>query len=44
VLKVGFGVHRGIGVYLIDNDTERKLIANYSNGANCGSMSENLVA
>ena len=36
VLKVGFGVHRGVGVYLIDNETEQNLRANYTNGAKCG--------
>src|SRR3990167_1266928 len=43
VLKVGAGVHRGAGVYLIDFDVERKLIANYSNGEKCGQIRENLV-
>lgn len=44
MLKVGFGVHRGVGVYLIDNETEQNLRANYSNGVKCGQMEENLVA
>jgi Tubulin-tyrosine ligase family len=43
VLKVGAGVHRGAGVYLIDFETERKLIANYSDGEKCGEIKENLV-
>lgn len=32
VLKVGYGVHRGIGVYLIDNEVEQNLLSNYSRG------------
>lgn len=43
VLKVGFGVHRGAGVYLVDTPTENKLIANYSDGALCGKIHDNLV-
>lgn len=43
VLKVGAGVHRGAGVYLVDFDVERKLIANYSDGEKCGQIKENLV-
>ena len=43
VLKVGFGVHRGIGVYLIDNEVENNLLANYSKGEKCGQIDENLV-
>jgi len=44
ILKVGYGVHRGAGVYLIDNDTEHNLLSNYSKGYKCGQMDENLVA
>lgn len=43
VLKVGFGVHRGVGVYLVDNEVESNLIANYTNGKKCGEIDENLV-
>lgn len=43
VLKVGFGVHRGAGVYLVDFPTENRLKANYSNGELCGKITDNLV-
>lgn len=43
VLKVGFGVHRGAGVYLVDTQTENRLKANYSNGDLCGKITDNLV-
>lgn len=43
VLKVGFGVHRGAGVYLVDFDTEKRLKANYSNGDLCGQIQDNLI-
>lgn len=43
VLKVGFGVHRGAGVYLVDSPVENNLKANYSNGALCGKIDENLI-
>lgn len=43
VLKVGFGVHRGAGVYLVDTPTENRLKANYSNGELCGKIPDNLV-
>ena len=43
VLKVGFGVHRGAGVYLIDTPTENRLRANYSNGELCGQVQDNLI-
>ena len=36
-------MHRGVGVYLIDNEVEQNLIANYTNGAKCGEIQENLV-
>lgn len=44
VLKVGYGVHRGAGVYLIDKAVEKNLLSNYSKGAKCGEIDENLVA
>ena len=44
ILKIGFGVERAIGIYLIDDQTERNLIANYSKGEKCGQIKENLVA
>lgn len=44
VLKTGFGVHRGEGVYLLDNEAERNIIANYSDGKACGKSNENIVA
>ena len=33
-----------MGVYLIDNQVEQNLLANYSRGEKCGQMDENLVA
>lgn len=43
VLKVGFGVHRGAGVYLVDTPTENRLKSNYSNGELCGQVEDNLI-
>lgn len=43
VLKVGFGVHRGAGVYLVDFETEKRLKSNYSGGALCGKVQDNLI-
>lgn len=32
VLKTGYGVHRGVGVYLVDDEVENNLLSNYSRG------------
>lgn len=44
VIKVGFGVHRGAGVFILDGDNEKYYKEMYENGAKCGQIDENFVA
>jgi exonuclease VII small subunit len=44
VIKVGFGAHRAMGVFLLDkNETERRK-AEYDNGNKCGIETKSLIA
>ena len=44
IMKAGYGVHRGVGVELLDLQLEKKLREQYSNGTKCGEISQNLIA
>jgi len=44
VIKVGFGVHRGAGVFILDEENEKYYKEMYGNGAKCGQVDENFVA
>jgi len=44
LIKYGNGAHRAMGVFLFDNRYERKLKADYDNGAKCGEREISLVA
>lgn len=44
IMKVGFGVHRGAGVKLLDEVYEKSLKEQYENGAKCGYISINQIA
>lgn len=44
IMKVGFGVHRGAGVRILDDPTEKSLREQYENGEKCGTITVNQVA
>ena len=44
VIKVGFGVHRGAGVFIFDEENEKYYKELYGNGSKCGEIEENLIA
>lgn len=44
VIKVGYGVHRGAGVFIFDEDNEKFYRELYDNGKKCGQVDDNLIA
>ena len=44
IIKVGYGVHRGAGVQLLNELLEKEIIAQYEDGAKCGVITDNVVA
>jgi len=44
IMKVGYGVHRGAGVFLLDGPSEKSYLEQYENGAKCGQINENILA
>lgn len=44
MMKAGYGVHRGVGVEILDLELEKKLREQYDNGSKCGEISQNLIA
>jgi hypothetical protein len=44
VIKVGFGVHRGAGVFILDEENEKYYRELYENGEKCGEVDDNLIA
>lgn len=44
MIKAGYGVHRGVGVEILDLGLEKKLREQYDNGAKCGEINQNLIA
>jgi hypothetical protein len=44
IIKIGYGVHRGDGVYLFHGKFEDDIKADYDNGRLCGTIQDNVVA
>lgn len=44
VIKVGYGVHRGAGVFIFDDENETYYRELYDNGRKCGEVDANLIA
>ncbi len=44
IMKVGYGVHRGEGVFLLDAPSEKSYLEQYENGNKCGQINENILA
>lgn len=43
-MKVGYGVHRGEGVYLLDELLEKDYMDWYDIGKRCGEIDDNILA
>lgn len=44
IMKVGFGVHRGAGVELLDEQLEKDYLELYERGKRCGENTDNILA
>lgn len=44
VMKVGFGAHRAMGVFLLDKEETQRRIEEYDNGTKCGELTQSLIA
>lgn len=44
VMKVGFGAHRAMGVFLLDKNETQLRMEEYDNGNKCGELNQSLIA
>ena len=44
VMKIGSGIHRGLGVQILDQKLERIYLEDYQNGKKCGQLNNNEIA
>lgn len=44
ILKVGYGVHRGAGVHLLNDLLEKEILEQYESGSKCGQITDNILA
>lgn len=43
-MKIGSGIHRGLGVQILDQKLERIYLEDYQNGKKCGQLNNNEIA